>query len=402
MNNQSSLAEDSAERSSRQVQIYVLFTLAGLAAVGNVAIMSALCRKRHKSRSFSNINFLILQLAISDTLVAAFCLLADGIWKSTYQWLAGDFMCKFVKYMQMFALYTSTFIIVTIGVDRCVAIRCAITRFDHQRLVRYLSTAAWISAGFCSLPQIFIFRILRAPFTIESGRFEQCVTYGAYTKDWQEPAYIIFTFCAMFAIPLLLIIISYTLIFVKIKRESGPQSSINSSADCSRVNSFSCNTAEKRDIRMRKAKTKALCVSILVIVTFLLCWAPYYVSVLYYVILSYSSDGQPAAAYHLFQVIFFFGMSNSVLNPIVYGAFHMAHRSQLAWRKWHRRSFPHAQSSTNHVLGDPDSYSLVFSPLMRVNTLSSYTYTACKASPKIQHVPLSAKSAVGYTSSLDI
>ena len=33
----------------------------------------------------------------------------------------------------------------------------------------------------------------------------------------------------------------------------------------------------------------------------------------------------------------FSGMSNSVLNPFVYGAFHMAHRSQKMFRKWFGR-----------------------------------------------------------------
>lgn len=153
-NSNVSLEEDTAERASRQVQVYVLLTLSILAILANTCIITALCRKRYKAKSFSNINFLILQLAVSDILVAAFCLLADGVWKFTYQWLAGDFMCKFVKYIQMFALYTSTFIIVTIGLDRCIAIRFAISRYEHHRIVRYLSLVAWILAGLCSVPQV--------------------------------------------------------------------------------------------------------------------------------------------------------------------------------------------------------------------------------------------------------
>jgi len=70
-----------------------------------------------------------------------------------------------------------------------------------------------------------VFRV--NPFPVEMGlNFGQCVTYGAYTAEWQEPAYVVFTFCAMFAIPFFLITASYTLIFVKIRRESGPQSGV--------------------------------------------------------------------------------------------------------------------------------------------------------------------------------
>ena len=148
------LTEDARETYSRHVQIYILFTLATLALIGNSAVIVQLCRKRLREKCFSNINFLILQLAISDTLVALFCLLADGAWKATYQWLAGDFMCKLVKYMQMFALYASTYIIVTIGMDRCIAIRFTLTRFDHKRVVKTMSLCAWTVAGICSLPQV--------------------------------------------------------------------------------------------------------------------------------------------------------------------------------------------------------------------------------------------------------
>ncbi|OQV20659.1 putative Gonadotropin-releasing hormone receptor [Hypsibius exemplaris] len=147
------LIEDARETYSRQGQIYVLFFLASLAMIGNSCVIVQLCRKRLRERSFSNINFLILQLAISDLSVALFCLLADGIWKLTYHWHAGDFMCKGVKYLQMFSLYTSTYIIVTISLDRCIKIRFALTRFDHKRVVKTMSVCAWIMAGICSLPQ---------------------------------------------------------------------------------------------------------------------------------------------------------------------------------------------------------------------------------------------------------
>lgn len=166
------LNESAEETANRFLQVYVLFTLAAFGFVGNFTIIFVLCKKRKRERFFTNINFLILQLAISDLLVVSFCLFADALWKATYCWLAGgfffewekswllhflvagDFMCRFVKFMQMFSLYASTYVIVTISFDRAFAILCPITRFDHHNIVKRFVICAWILAVFCSIPQV--------------------------------------------------------------------------------------------------------------------------------------------------------------------------------------------------------------------------------------------------------
>jgi len=40
----------------------------------------------------------------------------------TVQWYAGNFVCKLVKYLQLFGLYLSTYIVVVIAIDRCCAV----------------------------------------------------------------------------------------------------------------------------------------------------------------------------------------------------------------------------------------------------------------------------------------
>ena len=149
-------SEDAGEMAIRKIQIHVLFSLAFLAVMGNSAVIFTLIRKRIHGRSFNNIDHLILQLSISDLLVGFFCLGADGAWKYTYWWLAGNAACKFVKFMQMFALYCSTYTIVTIAIDRCIAVRstCGLTRTGHRQVVKIMSLCAWTMALFCSLPQV--------------------------------------------------------------------------------------------------------------------------------------------------------------------------------------------------------------------------------------------------------
>lgn len=58
---------------------------------------------------------------------------------------------------------------------------------------------------------------MRGPFRAE---FYQCVTYGAYTAQWQEQLYSTLSLLLMFIIPLASMIIAYMLIFYTIARKS--------------------------------------------------------------------------------------------------------------------------------------------------------------------------------------
>lgn len=66
--------------------------------VGNLATLIQMSKLR---RWKNTINTLIVNLALADLLVTFFCIAGEAAWAATVQWLAGDAMCKFVKYMQV-------------------------------------------------------------------------------------------------------------------------------------------------------------------------------------------------------------------------------------------------------------------------------------------------------------
>lgn len=82
-----------------------------------------------------------------------------------------------------------------------------------------------------------------------------------------------------------------------------------------------------RSTFMRKAKRKALRMSIFIVATFIICWFPYYV------IFTKKAFGQSEETYDetLLTVLTTIGNSNAVLNPIIYGAFHLCkvHKPRL-------------------------------------------------------------------------
>lgn len=66
--------------------------------IGNLATLVQMKRLRNWKSTFKT---LIINLALADLLVAFFCIAGEAAWAATVQWLAGDIMCKFVKYMQV-------------------------------------------------------------------------------------------------------------------------------------------------------------------------------------------------------------------------------------------------------------------------------------------------------------
>jgi len=64
---------------------------------------------------------------------------------------------------------------------------------------------------------MYIFRVMRGPFAEE---FYQCVTFGAYTAQWQEQLYSCLSVLLMYVIPLITMVTAYMLIFATIARKS--------------------------------------------------------------------------------------------------------------------------------------------------------------------------------------
>ncbi|KAF4522895.1 hypothetical protein B566_EDAN012053, partial [Ephemera danica] len=68
---------------------------------------------------------------------------------------------------------------------------------------------------------------------------------------------------------------------------------------------------------MQRAKVKSLRISVVIVVAFIIWWMPYNVMLIFFMFVRPEEDEALRTA------IFFFGMSNSLVNPLIYGAFHL-------------------------------------------------------------------------------
>lgn len=149
---------------SRIIRATVLSVIAVLSFFGNVATIISIKRnkrcKRRARPSWTAIYSLIFQLSIADLLVTIFCIAGEAAWSFTVQWYAGNVACKVFKFLQMFALYLSTFVLVLIGLDRWLAVRYPMKSMGTATRSGKLVVLAWMLSFILSIPQVNIIIII--------------------------------------------------------------------------------------------------------------------------------------------------------------------------------------------------------------------------------------------------
>lgn len=142
------------------IRASILSAMAVLSLFGNLATIISLKRgKRSRGRarpSWTAIYSLIFQLSIADLLVTIFCIAGEAAWSFAVQWYAGSIACKLFKFLQMFALYLSTFILVLIGVDRWLAVKYPMKSMATATRSGKLVIIAWVLSLLLSIPQVSI------------------------------------------------------------------------------------------------------------------------------------------------------------------------------------------------------------------------------------------------------
>ena len=311
------------------LKVIVLSVMACLSFIGNVATIWSIARNRRRQHSCSAIYTLILHLAVADLLVTVFCIGGEAMWSYSVAWIWGNVACKMFKFLQVFSLYLSTFILVLIGVDRFIAVRFPMKGLNTAHRCLRLVAVCWVLSFILATPQVIIFHVARGPFIEE---FTQCVTHGFYTKAWQEQLYVSLSLFFMFLLPLAILITTYVSTVITISRSERMFKLELTNNNLYHVNR---NININRRKLMHRAKVKSLRISVVIVAAFVLWWTPYYTMM---IILMFLNPDKRLSE-ELQSGIFFFGMSNSLVNPLIYGAFHL-------WPPRKRQSSFHRDLST--------------------------------------------------------
>ncbi|OAD53680.1 Gonadotropin-releasing hormone receptor, partial [Eufriesea mexicana] len=308
-------------------KVIFLAVMTVLSLVGNAATIYSITRNHRRQHAWSSIYTLILHLAVADLLVTVFCMGGEAIWSYTVAWIFGNVVCKLFKFLQLLSLYLSTFVLVLIGVDRFFAIRYPMKGLSTADRCLKLISVIWILSIVLATPQAIIFHVAEGPFVEE---FTQCVTHGFYTEPWQEQLYVSLSLFFMFLLPLAILITTYASTVITISRNERMFK-----LKLTNNNMCHVNGDMNRTKLMHRAKAKSLKISIVIVAAFIIWWTPYYTMMIIFMFL----NPDKRLSEELQSAIFFFGMSNSLVNPIIYGAFHL-------WPRRKRQNFTHRDLST--------------------------------------------------------
>ncbi|XP_072940570.1 cardioacceleratory peptide receptor isoform X2 [Epargyreus clarus] len=255
------------------VQFTVMWVLFVLIVVLNSSVIAALlCTNSRKSR----MNFFIMQLAIADLFVGLIYVFVDIIQKITIAWLAGEFMCKIVKFLQAVVMYASTYVLVALSIDRCDAITNPMNFSGSWNRARGLIVSAWLISIIFSIPLLVLYEIKEV-----QGELQCWIELGSPRK-WQ--IWMTLVSAMIFVLPALAIAACYAVIVLTIWTKSKAvvmSPPINSRrTKTMRNGQVECDPDSRRASSrglIPRAKIKSVKMTFVIVFVFVLCWSPYIV-----------------------------------------------------------------------------------------------------------------------------
>ncbi|XP_066581128.1 gonadotropin-releasing hormone receptor isoform X1 [Prorops nasuta] len=257
----------------------VLAVMTVLSLAANVVTIYSVAKNRRAQHNYSVIYTLILHLSVADLLVTIFCIGGEALWSYTVAWIWGNVTCKIFKFMQVFSLYLSTFVLVLIGIDRFVAVKYPMRGLNAANRCTRPILFVWLLSLVLATPQIVIFHVAQGPFIEE---FTQCVTHGFYTEPWQEQLYLSLSLFFMFILPLGILITTYVSTVITLARNEKIFKAEVMNDDSLHLENIEAN----RRKLMHRAKNKSLRISIVIVAAFILWWTPYYTMMIIFMFLN--------------------------------------------------------------------------------------------------------------------
>ncbi|KAJ8258588.1 hypothetical protein COCON_G00176000 [Conger conger] len=249
-----------------KVEVTVLALVLFLALAGNLCVLLAIHTTKH---SQSRMYYFMKHLSIADLVVAIFQVLPQLIWDITFRFYGPDILCRLVKYMQIVGMFASTYMLVLMSIDRCLAI-CQPLRSLHRRKDRFFVISSWVLSLVFSIPQMFIFSMTE----VGSGVYD---CWGDFVLPWGIKAYVTWISLSIYIIPVTVLSICYGLISFKIwqnfklktKREQcitlTPMTS--KGTELSRVSSVNL---------ISKAKITTVKMTFVIVLAYIVCWTPFF------------------------------------------------------------------------------------------------------------------------------
>lgn len=265
--------------------------------------------KNHTMRT--TINYFMVNMAVSDLLFAIFVIPRSIAEIFTNTWLiqgiSGDILCKLTHFIQDVSTAASIESLVVIAVDRYRAVVFPTKpTFITPKIRRVLIVMTWAWGIGFHVPYLHAFK------TREVDNSTYCLLDWGLNHLQAMKTYFLVASLNLFVVPLLAMLVLYSLIVLKLQRRRGVLN-----------NTFSSSSSRNLERRNRSVM-KAI---IAVVVSFVLCWLPFNVGAY---LVFFLWELKPPCHIKLFSTVaVFLAHTNSAINPCLIFGFSSAHRELL-------------------------------------------------------------------------
>ncbi|KAM5230818.1 kiSS-1 receptor isoform 2-T2 [Hipposideros larvatus] len=299
-----------------------------LGLTGNSLVIFVICRHK-QMRTVTN--FYIANLAATDVTFLLCCVPFTALLYPLPAWVLGDFMCKFVNYIQQVSVQATCATLTAMSVDRWYVTVFPLRALHRRtpRLALAVSLGIWVGSAAVSAPVLALHRLSPGP---------QIYCSEAFPSRALERAFALYNLLALYLLPLVATCACYGAML----RHLGRAAVRPAPADSALQGQLLAD-------RVGAVRTKVSRLVAAVVLLFATCWGPIQ---LFLVLQALGPAGswhpRSYAAYVLKIWAHCMSYSNSALNPLLY-AFLGSHFRQAFRRvcpcaprqhRRHRRSRP--------------------------------------------------------------
>nr|QVK46041.1 G protein-coupled receptor [Proales similis] len=329
---------------SSLILVFVLAFFGNLTAV-IILITRHLLPKRRLRVKFTRMNFFILNLSLADIYVCIGNVLPTLFWRMNNNlFFGGEFFCKVISYTQVTSIYYSTYVLVSMSIDRYEAICKPFSSLSWTFKRGFLFIfASFVLSHLQGIPQPIFFAIRDIPGIWPDKK----TCYAHFPSQDLEMYYLIYTLFMQFCIPLGLIIASYSRILKQLMEQpfnsnrsdvclnekqpneiselvESPKKMVESQSKTIEPNTSSeeniKNFQNNSSKRISKSKMKTVKLTLTVIVLYIVCSTPYFFAIFLNYFFPIKENGFTKYAIVISAQLF---QLNSCVNPWIYLYFNM-------------------------------------------------------------------------------
>ncbi|EDO38823.1 predicted protein, partial [Nematostella vectensis] len=288
----------------------LLYTIVLVFAIAGNGLLILIIYKNANRRMRTASNLFILNMAASDLLLVLWGVpVALKLSLSGPEWLIpgalGNLLCKICEFVWHVTVFVCTGSLTAIAFDRFLLVFYPMQRILTNKRAVVIIIAIWVISTMFSIPVLY--------FTSTSVIWNRQYCFMDFHQHESLSHYIISLFAIFIATPLLVLIVLYDCIIIKLWLHKTPGD----------------NPSRERTEQTERTNVKIHIMLTSIVITFALCWLPYWISNIYCFMYKAQSEKSDFCQVKSIEICVLFSYINTAANPLIYFIFSGVYRKAV-------------------------------------------------------------------------